>query len=351
MVHEFSSNSYPAELEVAGTFRSALSGDATVLRARSTYPESETTRPVYFHGGYGVDSTDYLQYIAEHYGRNAFSVVYSDARSRDAGYWVGAPGAEREKGLLIPTARLRRAVSQFSGSIIADSQIRLATDVLRAMDTMGVEQTDAIGQSAGALRVMLAANRAPERVPNIVLPYPAGIIKPDPRRIASSGLRYARAWRTHAKIISENTLGSSLSARMSAPARQRSPRNTLADGENILLSHQSLILHKMRQQEKAPGVAIVAGENDYIFSPERIVDSLRATDDIDYMYVAPGLHAIGRRKQIMDRVMGLLSDVDALKTADPSEQKATSFFERLILDPGISARRSREIQKCALSRG
>ena len=347
-----SENFYPSTLDVAGTFTSSLGREAIILHARNVDGASEDTRPVYFHGGYGVNCSDYLQYIAEQYGRSAFSVIYETGRPRDTAYWFGNPKDERGDSRLVPREKVRRMASSFSGPIIAKSQIDLAADILRAMDTLGAEEADAIGQSVGALRVELAAHEAPHRVRSIVKAYPAGAIKPDPRRIVKSSLRYAKAWRSHLKIVNEDTLGRALCAPRTLFSQLKPPRDVLTEGETVLLSHQSDILHSLRAQENAPAVALVAGENDFLFSPERILESLRAPTDIDVMYVTPGLHAIGRRKEVMDKVMSLLSGSSAENSAmlNANNKAGASFAERLILDPKVTSRRALEIRNSARQR-
>lgn len=340
---------YPSTLQVAGTFQSSFGGAAKILHARNLDTDTEANRPVYFHGGYGVNCSDYLQYIAEQYGRSAFSVVYDTKRPRDTAYWFGNPNDEQSNSLLVPRERVRQVASTFSGPIIAKSQIDLAADILRAMDSLGAEEADAVGQSVGALRVELAAHKAPERIPNMVKAYPAGVIKPDPGRIASSGLRYAKAWRSHLRIVGEDTLGASLRVPQPSFSGQKLPRDTLTEGETVLLSHQSDILHSLRARENAPFVALVAGENDFIFSPERILEGLKAAGDIDIMYVTPGLHAIGRRRKVMDKIMSLLdSRAEANTGLDTNEQGVMgSFVGRLVMDPEVTSRRALEIQNIA----
>lgn len=339
---------YPSTIEVEGTFPSSFGGEARILQAKPVDTNIDSDRPVYFHGGYGVNCSDYLQYIAEQYGRSAFSVVYDTARPRDTGYWFGYPG-EQASSLFVPRERVRQVASTFTGPIIAKSQIDLAADILRAMDTLGAEEADAIGQSVGTLRVDLAAHKAPERFKGIVKAYPAGVIKPDPSRVMWGSLQYAKAWRSHLKIVNEDTLGASLRTPRTSSSAQRLPRNTLSEGETVLLSHQSEILHSLRTQDNAPAVAVVAGENDFIFLPERILESLRTPRDIDVMYVTPGLHAIGRRKKVMDKVMDLLgSTAEAHSGLAVSEQcGAASFFGRLVIDPEVTSRRALEIYNSA----
>lgn len=340
---------YPSILEIGGTFSSSFGGEARIVHARNLESDTETDRPVYFHGGYGVNCSDYLQYIAEQYGRSAFSVIYDTPRPRDTAYWFGHPKDEHSKSRLIPREKVRRVASTFTGPIIAKSQIDLGSDILRAMDILGTEEADAIGQSVGALRVELAAHEAPERIPNIVKAYPAGIIKPDPSRIVQSSLRYAKAWRSHLKIVSEDTLGASLRAPQSSFSRMKLPRDTFTEGETVLLSHQSRVLHSLRSQKNAPAVALVAGENDFIFFPERILENLKSPEDIDVMYVTPGLHAIGRRRKVMDKVMNLLNpDADVQPGLSiPDGAGTASFVGRLVIDLEVTSKRALEIQNAA----
>jgi pimeloyl-ACP methyl ester carboxylesterase len=301
-----------AELAIAHTFMSATGSEAYVITATvPDAPEEERPqRPIYFHGGYGADNTKYIRYLAEQHGRSAFTVVYGSKRQRDQIYWQEEPMTNEWQ--LVPRSYVKQQLPYLAGATVAKGQVDMADDIFTAMDCLDMEKVDAIGQSVGALRTTIAAYEQPERIGNIVLPYPAGIAKPNRREMLPNGVKYARAWKQQ-RDQNSNLWQPFLDEHTTC--FQKSPTNVGADGENVLLSYHTPLIHAMRQGDKAPGVAVITGEHDYIFPTSRMLRSLQGSEDIDYLYVTPGQHAIGDRKQIMDQTMQLLDMTEARTNA------------------------------------
>jgi len=322
------------KLSVVASFKSALGSMARIVFASPVHlSEAEAQKsPIYLHGGYGAPHWKYLVYLAKVHGLRAFTVLYSSKRPADTHYWVIEPGGRR---MLLRKRVVKCLLPGLKGSIIAPSQIGLATDILQAMDMLGISQTNAIGQSVGALRVMELACLAPERVGVMALPFPAGAMRARFQRAPNGGLDYVKAWRHHRPSLAvEDNLHDFITGTVS-PSRERlffEPKSIFGDGDNVIFSYHGVRLSELRQQAQTPGVAIIAGQDDHLFLPERILDHLVTPEDIDYMVVVPGLHSFRGRTAVVDQVIALLTQLEARKLERQTGQiKEVSLRARLRL--------------------
>jgi hypothetical protein len=81
--------------------------------------------------------------------------------------------------------------------------------------------------------------------------------------------------------------------------------NLGANGDTILRSYHAPLLDTIRNHANHPPLAIMAGREDYIFSPERIQQHVD-NDSIDEFVVVDGRHAIGDRRQVMDAILDMV---------------------------------------------
>src|SRR5688500_4475470 len=171
----------------------------------------------------------------------------------------------------------------------------MGTDIITGIEMRGFERIEAIAQSVGALRATAAAKQAPGLIANMVLPYPAGSVKAERGRVVHGMGNYVKAWRSREIVPYSETIQASL-AEETAQFERKRLLDIITDGENVLLSCHVSELHRLRQHPDSLGLAIVAGENDQIMMPHRILEGVVGQEDIDYMHVTRGLHAIRHRK-------------------------------------------------------
>lgn len=274
----------------------SILGSAVAVRITAHNPHTSAL-PLYFHGGYGVDNIRYMAYIARKHNREMFTVLYRQPRSRDVFYWLLSP--EGTVTRRIHRRSVRRFGPHISWPIIAEGQQHLAQDIMIAMDVLGMQRVDAIGQSAGAMRVLEVARQAPDRLSSVVLPYPAGIIKVDRRllvRKASSFLRKAtQARQVQQEPGIQNYLGA-------YQHNLHAPKDMYATGENILLSHHGMPA-MVWGRKGMPKAAVIAGLEDDLFSPERLRPHLYPGTPL---HVVPGLHGFRERQNIVDQTIDIL---------------------------------------------
>jgi len=287
------------EIRKHSSFSSALGGEAHIFEARPDGSGTAPGTPVYFHGGHKTNPEKYLRYMAEAHGLHAFSIMYPAKRSRDVTYWA-IEGNNKQR---LHRSEVRKlAMARFSGAIVSQSQVAMAEDICLAIDRRG-GKARAIGQSFGALSLTKAAADAPHMFDSIVLPFPAGMLRPDMRRVARSGLRYARSWQRRLPLADQESIEAYIGP-PGWPVIPNTPRNLGANGDTILLSYHAPLLETIRSQAGHPSIAIMAGRDDHIFSPERIRQHVDA-ESIDKFVVVDGRHAIGDRRQVMDAVLDI----------------------------------------------
>lgn len=289
-------------LSIETTVIPSIFGRAVAVRIPAPQPRDARALPLYFHGGYGVDNITYMAYIAQKHGREMLTVLYNQPRSRDVFYRLLSPeGTLSER---VHRRTIRQLGPRISSPIIAEGQVHLAKDILIAIDVLGIHRIDAIGQSAGAMRVLEVARQAPERLSTVVLPYPAGIIKVDRRllvRKASSFVRRAtQARHTEHELSVQGYLGS-------YQHNLHTPKDIYATGENILLSHHGMP-NMLWNRKEMPKTAVIAGREDDLFSPERIWPHLYPGTPL---HVVPGLHGFRGRQSIVDLTIDILDDLCA----------------------------------------
>lgn len=271
-------------------------GPARIIRI--TPDHVRRPRPLYFHGGYGVDSTSYMHYIAAVHGCDTFTVSYTMPRPRDDFYWLFFGGDARRVHRQI----VRRDAARLEAAVVAEGQSWLARDMVVAADTMDFPVFDAIGQSAGAMRVLEFARQAPTRLGDVVLPFPAGVIKPDRRQLLRNGWDFARSARV--RYPPQTTIYDVLGYRP-APVVAH-PRDMVTTGDNVLLSY-----HAIRDADWWRGrkyrTVVLAGASDTLFTPARLCAHV---DAATVVRVVPGRHGFAGRSQVVDTAVVALGVAD-----------------------------------------
>lgn len=356
-----STTHYDAVLANPVVYPSAFGGEVRVTKA--TAVEHETgkptdTTPVYFSGGYGnVKNAPFLVNLAQH-GRNAFSVGYVGDRKSATTFDVIT---RTEAGKEVITYRMKDARKLMGDksegrSVVAAHQMQKAASLISAMEKEGIPQTDAIFQSEAALHGMVAAYARPDLFRNVVFAYPAGIGGQDrpgevTRKVAKD-MRSKLRSRVSPEQSFKNDLGEENVALTGIHKQGRAP-GAMVDGATVSFSDHRELLHEMREEPDAPGVALVAGLDDIIYPPERFLRSLRSSEDVDFLLVTEGYHGVSYRRDVMDQITALFPAMEERKAArEKAKQAGTELpFEplrnRMILPANISPERAERLYALA----
>jgi pimeloyl-ACP methyl ester carboxylesterase len=170
---------------------------------------------------------------------------------------------------------------------IPDVELRRIAAFMEGLDAMGVEKTDAIGHSEGALDILLAAAMHPERFRNIVLVDPAGMIGED------------NLLRFFARLIKDNRRAkkdANRSGTMHIKERADELTKREAKKDKILAAKELLSVIRADAQyllkyvrAQGVGVIIVQGYDDAVFPVEKMVGTQdKETRDITPGTIRPG---------------------------------------------------------------
>lgn len=348
---------YDAVLANPVVYPSAFGGEVRITRAAAIEHETgkpADTIPVYFSGGYGnVKNAPFLVNLAQH-GRNAFSVGYLGDRKSATTFSVITPTADGKEAVTHRMKDARKLIGNGSEgrSVVATHQMQKAASLVSAMEKEGIGQTDAIFQSEGALHGMIAAYTRPELFRKVVFAYPAGIggqDKPgDVSRKVAKDMRAKLRSRVSSEQSFKNDLGEDSVALAGIHKQGRAP-GAMVDGATVAFSDHGELLHEMREEPNAPGVALVAGLDDIIYPPERFLRSLRSSEDIDFLLVTEGYHGVSYRRDVMDQITALFPAMENRKaTREKAMQAGTELpFEplrnRIILPANISSARAEQL--------
>lgn len=290
----FSSHSFP----------SALGDEARIIRARPSGDIDEHRPVVYFDGGFGVQPKPYVGYLAMRHGFDAVALVPERKMHRDSTYWSINPVTGETRAY--QNRRMIRRLARAGYAMVADSQRLKATDIATALDVLQVDRAYLIGQSLGALSVTYAATHIPQQV-DIVLPFPAGFIKPGSRdMIYKDGVSYWKDRLTREPVSPENSIGAftNLNLSQSRAGRNRLRENMVHDGSNALLSYHAPLLDLLSTEGAPPSVTVIAGTRDHVFPSRHIEQSLAALRAEVRFVEIDEAHAIRDNRVVFDQVVG-----------------------------------------------
>lgn len=207
---------------------------------------------------------------------------------------------------------------------ISNYQLARAKELIKNLDNHGKAPVDAIFQSADALNGLLAMHERPDLFHNVVLAFPAGIVKQQhPAKSSINLFRtiYVNSLKKH-KVPKESSF---------EPIRD-SLRLPKAGGrvtvKSAAFSYQRPLLTNLRRRKYAPGVSIVVGTKDYIYRPDRIIESLGSANDVDFVLVTNSPHGIRGHQEIMNAILALFPKMEQLKAQHGDAMKPLA--ERLV---------------------
>lgn len=183
-----------------------------------------------------------------------------------------------EKSLRVIFGENRRSLSvgysQRDGVAHPDAEVRKASLLLHALENKGIEKTDVIAHSEGAINALLAATMNPERFRNIVLDKPAGMIGKD-SEIALMG-RFMKLMIQEA-VVRPKALGDPTGATRAA---LRTARYCVENPQRVLKEMDALTSHDISDmirllKDKGVMVSVISGVDDPLFPVNRQIDNMR----------------------------------------------------------------------------
>lgn len=332
---------YTASLDVSEPHESTFGGQVCLVEATSSNDKKDSL-PMYFSGGVGVNNLPYIIDAAEH-GIDGYTLIWEGEREKDSTF-LAVPKTDRAARSRMTRKETRVALADPTiDLILSQHQLNKAKTLLEVLEAEGITVTDAILQSTDALNGLLAAHEDPRRFNNLVLAFPGGVARlEDPKKSAPTVIDDAVSRIRHPRrVTSENNLRTPLKnsrEEIKDLYKRAKPHNPFVDFASVALSDQGLLLHELRQGESAPGVSLVIGLEDPIFSPEVLIASLRDPNDVDFIMVAPVRHGIGYRRDLAGEIRELIPMMDARK-AENADTPQQPLRDRLFL-PDMPAERA-----------
>lgn len=193
----------------------------------------------------------------------------------------------------IDSANLEESATE-RGQAIPDIELRKVAALLKTLDEKGIEQTDIVAHSEGAIYGTLAALLRPEKFRNMVLVDPAGLVGEDTtgRLVKGAALDIAlQTARIYKKLLTKQGLEafkqSNTATKALAQVFAKNPRHTV---ESIGIIAQSQI-QEILETLKNLGIkiAIVHAVDDKFFSMDKVQKQTTAKM-ADGFYSVKGTH-------------------------------------------------------------
>jgi len=299
---------------------------------------SEESKGIIFAGGHGYPASRNQiagQYIADKLSIESVRPLPDIiTRGADSSYTIATRGIFKT---VKRSEAIREASHPSTELSFSNFQKARAHEMISSIEAQGFNSVDAIFQSADALNGLLAVHERSDLFRNVVLAYPAGIIKqPSPLKATGSVFKSIfRGRRVKHQRTTEELFEIPPSKRsLRAPSMQKGSGGFVTAAA-AALSYQAPLLHELRQQSNAPNVSLVVGIDDWMIRPARIIESLAHPDDIDFMLVTDTPHGIKGRKDVIDEIVSLFPLMEQ-RQHDGTAQSMTSFADRIIFSQGIS---------------
>ena len=212
------------------------------------------------------------------------------------------------------------------------AELRKALNIIGVLDTKGIDKTDVIAHSEGAVNTIIAAMLNPEKFRSIVLVAPAGMVGDDnylrlmhgfagqsykaKPSMEGIGQRPAIEATETAKVVGANAMRSFINYVRSNPARALEETLTLANKESQI--HDLL---RYLHEEVGIKIAVMAAVDDPVFHMDKIQETAKA-DMLDGFISMRGGHGdIGEHPELF--VKAAESLLTQLKEKGEKEKSAT----------------------------
>jgi hypothetical protein len=303
--------------------------------------QSDIEHPVYFAGGFGYGAARNaraLAHIAELGYATTPVLPDPDIQKADTTFQVVSAGAAARLSM---RQAMRVAHKQEVELSVSNYQDGRADELITMLEKGGYNGVNAIFQSADALNGLLALHKRPDMFGNVILAYPAGLVRqPRPARASLGVLRSVASGMLRKYVVPVDNSFEKLTGRFTSRPKTAGGFVTAA---SVALSSQSALLSAARQRPDAPGVSLVLGLGDWMIRPKRVLDGLNAAHDIDYILVTNTPHGIKGRKDVMQKALGLFSLMERSGLHDGTLPLA----DRMVFMQDVPASKQDELREIA----
>jgi len=287
---------HPGKVEIYG-------GEMEVVDLQPEKPKTET--PAVFLGGY-LTTTESNK-----------GTILKLARSERRTLSINEPHGIESRNI--------HESGQIENRMIPEQEFKRIASVLKMLDEKELEQVDLVAHSEGALVAAWAAILRPERIRNIVLVDPAGMIGEDSKSRIIKGavldiaLQTSRIWK---KIKEDPKEGKEAKRRADLGGKEalksfaKDPKRSI---ESIGVITESQI-HELLQQIRELGIhiSVIHGVDDKFFPMEK-VQEVTKKPMIDGFYSVAGTH--NDIAHYPDKYAGLVDNaLDALEALSKKEE-------------------------------
>ena len=300
--------------------------------------------PLLFMGGMGhdVDRNEGIMDYFRSLGRPTLpSMPNPDIANAPRGYRVVSVNHDEPRIMSRPFSYLQ--VAKPDVVLISSLQQEARADELIAhIEREGKGPATLIAQSADAQNAVIAAYKQPDIVDKLVLMFPSGMVKKQKRtEYTRQGFRgvLERGERAGKPVIMPETHFEGTDHPASVLERfllLQDKKRLLKDSGGYTMAasgtsaYNGELLHGLRHENHAPGVAMVLGLKDKMMKAERILESLVAGDDVDYILFTNGGHGMKGDKAVAAEALKLTDKLEELRA---ERQAAQANGEEFALGP------------------
>jgi hypothetical protein len=302
---------------------------------------SGTTPPIYFAGGHKYDQVrngivlDCIQGL----GYPVVSPLADPVRdpySSSHDFTIRwATGHESPAGLL---QAYRLAPKRFVTAITSWYQEERAQELIDHLESQGRKKINGIFQSADAQNGLLAALERPDLFANLVLAFPSGLVKKE--KMTEDQRRILKTMVSGKRMTDKSSRADSFEPketwRKAFIEKRRDKSGGSAVAASTAVAYQGALLSELRAKDNTPGVALVLGLKDTLFTPDRVISSLGCpAHDVDCILVTDTAHGMKGNREVMDKTLQLFSVMDEVKEKRRAGKDVNPLAERIFFTDGV----------------
>lgn len=171
-----------------------------------------------------------------------------------------------------------------------EATLKKVSALMQALEAMNIEKVDAVGNSEGAMIIVIAAHLHPEKFRNIVLESPAGMVgKDDLPRLATGFMQDIIS--SDRKSKKENKTEPQTNPQPQPDLSVRNIRESVKDAWALVDTQIKPLLADLRSKHGI-GISIIHRVDDQAFPMKRVqANFTRGEGTVDGFYATKGSHA------------------------------------------------------------
>lgn len=186
-------------------------------------------------------------------------------------------------------------------------QLRKAFNIIGVLEQKGIEKTDVIAHSEGAVNIAIAATLHPQKFRNIVFFGPGGLIGHD------SFIRLVKGFVNQKEVTP-------IAVREAIKYFARNPLRAIKEGADLARSQIHDLLPDLR--DKGIGIVVISGKDDPAFPMERIQQTVKTNMVDGFLSISGGHGGIGDQPELyMVAVESMLTALEAKSGGGSSEPR------------------------------